>query len=127
MLTGEPVTFTDSDGWNWDFDLAFMLSNYACIWGRGCPDIRLQGSARGCCVEGVEIYQGEGDAPGCEDPLAGTGPHPSPRLCAREMTARAPATAAPSTNASAEYATALRALPEPWRRAPETVRSAATT
>jgi hypothetical protein len=31
------------------------------------PDIRRQGSARGCCVEGVEIYRGEDDAPGRED------------------------------------------------------------
>ena len=66
MLTRETATFTDSHGWNWEFDLTFMLSNYGCIWGRGCPDIRRQGSARGCCVEGVEIYRGEGDAPGCE-------------------------------------------------------------
>jgi hypothetical protein len=67
MLTHETATFTDSDGWNWKFDLTFMLSNYRCIWGRGCPDIRLQGSARGCCVEGVEIYRGQGDTPGWED------------------------------------------------------------
>ena len=33
----------------------------------GCPDTRLQGSARGCCLEGVEIHQGEGDTPGSED------------------------------------------------------------
>lgn len=67
MLTGETATFSDSHGWNWEFDLTFMLSHYGCIWGRGCPDIRRQGSARGCCVEGVEIYQGDGDAPGGED------------------------------------------------------------
>ena len=67
MLTRETVTFQDGDGWNWEFDLTFMLSNYRCIWGRGCPDTRLQRSARGCCVEGVEIYQGDGDTPGGED------------------------------------------------------------
>ena len=67
MLTRETATFTDSAGWNWEFDLTFMLSAYGCIWGRGCPDIRRQGSARGCCVLGVEIYRGEGDAPGRED------------------------------------------------------------
>ena len=67
MLTCETATFTDSHGWKWEFDLTFMMSNYGCIWGRGCPDIRRQGSARGCCVEGVEIYRGEGDAPGRED------------------------------------------------------------
>lgn len=61
------VTFTDSDGWNWAFDLTFMLSHYRCIWGCGCPDIRLGHSARGCCVEGVEIYRGAGDQSGRED------------------------------------------------------------
>ena len=67
MLTRETVTFRDSDGWSWEFDLTFILSNYRCIWGRGCPDTRLEHSARGCCVEGVEIYQGYGDTPGSED------------------------------------------------------------
>ncbi len=67
MLTRETVTFRDGEGWNWEFDLTFMLSNYQCIWGQGCPDTRLQHSARGCCVEGVEIYQGEGDPPGKKD------------------------------------------------------------
>ena len=67
MLTRETVTFRDTDGWSWEFHLTFMLSNYQCIWGRGCPDTRQQHTARGCCVEGVEIYQGEGDAPGRED------------------------------------------------------------
>jgi hypothetical protein len=50
MLTRETVTFRDANGWSWEFDLTFMLSNYGCIWGRGCPDTRAQGSARGCCV-----------------------------------------------------------------------------
>lgn len=67
MLTRETVTFRDANGWSWEFDLTFMLSNYRCIWGRGCPDTRLQHTARGCCVEGVEIYQGGGDRPGRED------------------------------------------------------------
>lgn len=67
MLTRETATFRDGNGWNWEFDLTFMRSNYRCIWGRGCPDVRLQHTARGCCVDGVEIYQGEGDEPGSED------------------------------------------------------------
>jgi hypothetical protein len=67
MLTGETVTFRDADGWSWEFDLTFMLSNYQCIWGRGCPDTRLEHSARGCCADGVEIYRGKGDAPGRAD------------------------------------------------------------
>jgi hypothetical protein len=66
-LTRETVTFRDAAGWSWEFDLTFMLSNYRCIWGRGCPDTRLAHSARGCCTEGVEIYRGEGDAAGHED------------------------------------------------------------
>ena len=32
MLTRETVTFRDGDGWSWEFDLTFMLSNYQCIW-----------------------------------------------------------------------------------------------
>lgn len=67
MLTRETVTFRDADGWSWEFDLTFMLSNYRCIWGSGCPDTRLQRTARGCCVDGVEIYQGDGDTPGRDD------------------------------------------------------------
>jgi len=67
MLTRETVTFRDGDGWSWEFDLTFILSNYRCIWGRGCPDTRLQHSARGCCADGVEIYQGNGDTSGRED------------------------------------------------------------
>jgi hypothetical protein len=67
MLTRDTVTFRDRGGWNWEFDLTFMLSNYRCIWGRGCPDTRLQRSARGCCVASVEIYRGEGDTSGAEN------------------------------------------------------------
>jgi hypothetical protein len=67
MLTHETVTFRDGDGWSWELDLTFMLSNYQCIWGRGRPDISLQHTARGCGVEGVEIYRGCGDTPGRED------------------------------------------------------------
>ena len=47
MLTRETVTFRDGNGWSWEFDLTFMLSNYECIWGRGCPDTRLEHTARG--------------------------------------------------------------------------------
>ncbi len=67
MLTRETVTFRDRGGWSWEFDLTFMLSNYHCIWGCGCPDTKLEYTARGCCADGVEIYQGDGDAPGAED------------------------------------------------------------
>ena len=67
MVTRETATFSDSDGWNWEFDLAFMLSHYGCIWGCGCPDIKGQGTARGCCVLGVPIYRGNGDQVGGED------------------------------------------------------------
>ena len=67
MFTRETVTFRDGAGWNWEFDLTFMLSNYRCIWGSGCPDTRREHTARGCCADGVEIYQGDGDAAGAED------------------------------------------------------------
>jgi hypothetical protein len=67
MLTRETVTFQDSAGWSWEFDLTFMLSDYQCIWGQGCPDTRLGHTARGCCVDGVEIYEGGGDAAGRQD------------------------------------------------------------
>ena len=63
----ETVTFTDSNGWDWEFDLTFMLSNYRCIWGRGCLDTQGRHTLRGCCVEGVEIYRGDGDTAGAED------------------------------------------------------------
>jgi hypothetical protein len=67
MLTRETVTFRDARGWSWEFDLTFMLSSYECIWGRGCPDTKLEHTARGCCVDGVEIYQGDGDTRGRDD------------------------------------------------------------
>jgi hypothetical protein len=41
MLSRETATFTDSDGWNWEFNLAFMLSNY------------------GWCTEQEEAFSGE--------------------------------------------------------------------
>jgi hypothetical protein len=37
MLTRGTVPFRDGDGWSWGFDLTFILSNYRCIWGCGCP------------------------------------------------------------------------------------------
>ena len=55
MLTRETVTFRDACGWRCEFDLTFMLANYRCIGGGGCPANKLQHSARSCCVEGVEI------------------------------------------------------------------------
>jgi hypothetical protein len=67
MAQHDTAIFTDSDGWSWEFDLAFMLSHYGCIWGCGCPDITGQGTARGCCVLGVEIYRGKGDKAGRAD------------------------------------------------------------
>ena len=67
MLTRGTVTFGDGNGWSREFDLALMLSNYRCIWGCGCTDSRLHGTARGCCVDGVGIYRGAGDRPGRED------------------------------------------------------------
>ena len=67
MLKRETATFTDSAEWSWEFDVTFMLSHYGCIWGSGCPDITGHGTARGCCVLGVEIYRGQGDEPGAED------------------------------------------------------------
>ncbi len=62
MLTGETVTFKDADGHSWEFDLTFMLSNYHCIWRNGCPDVMKEGTDRGCCIDGVAIYDGESDA-----------------------------------------------------------------
>ena len=46
MLARETMTFRDGNGWSWEFDLTFMLSNYRCIWGRGCPDTRLTAAQR---------------------------------------------------------------------------------
>jgi hypothetical protein len=67
MTAGHTVAFTGRDGWSWKFDLDFMLSRYGCIWGHGCRDIRSEGTARGCCVLGVEIYHGKGDTDGRKD------------------------------------------------------------
>jgi hypothetical protein len=66
MRKRNTVTFIDGDEWSWTFDLTFMLSNYQCIWGRGCPDTSRGGTARGCCVEGVEIYNGDGEKEGID-------------------------------------------------------------
>ena len=65
MLTRETVMFRDNDG-RAGVRPDVPASNYRCIWG-AAPDTRLQRSVRACCVEGVEIYQGEGDTPGRED------------------------------------------------------------
>lgn len=42
----------------WRFDRAFMLSNWTCIWGRGCHGImpeRAEHLGHGCCSVGAEL------------------------------------------------------------------------
>ena len=62
MLTRESVTFQDADGWSWEFDLTFMLSNYRCIWGHGCPIPGSSAPPAAAASRASKIYQGDGDA-----------------------------------------------------------------
>jgi hypothetical protein len=46
----------------WRFDRAFLLSNWTCIWGRGCLGIGPEASShdgRGCCSLGADLDEDE--------------------------------------------------------------------
>ncbi len=54
----EWVTFDDSDGNTWQFDVTFMTSNYMCIYGRGCPGVFTELAPEyehGCCTYGAHF------------------------------------------------------------------------
>ncbi|KAA0232401.1 MAG: hypothetical protein EDR02_17705 [Actinobacteria bacterium] len=56
------ISFEDSDGDTWLFDVTFMLSNWTCIYGNGCPGV-LDGPApgleQGCCSYGAHFADKE--------------------------------------------------------------------
>jgi hypothetical protein len=63
MAAHEYVSFDDPDEERtWVFDLTFLASNWACIFGRGCPGV-LTGPApeleQGCCSYGAHLVDDE--------------------------------------------------------------------
>jgi hypothetical protein len=57
--TGNPDNITIVDGeTSWTFDNAFLVSNWECIWGRGCLGIHDEPSEelqQGCCSVGAHL------------------------------------------------------------------------
>ncbi len=54
----EWVSFSDSDGDSWLFDVTFMVSNYMCIYGCGCPGVFTELAPEyehGCCTYGAHL------------------------------------------------------------------------
>jgi len=54
----EWVSFVDSAGNNWQFDVTFLTSNYMCIYGRGCPGVFTELAPEyehGCCTYGAHF------------------------------------------------------------------------
>ncbi len=54
----EWVSFADSDGDTWLFDLTFLTSNHECIFGRGCPGVLTELAPEhelGCCSYGAHL------------------------------------------------------------------------
>ena len=52
------IFFDDSDGISWGFDLTFLMSNYTCIYGRGCPGVFTEMAPEyehGCCTYGAHF------------------------------------------------------------------------
>ena len=52
------VTFDDTDGATWQFDLTFLTSHHGCIYGRGCPGVfteRAPEYEHGCCTYGAHF------------------------------------------------------------------------
>ncbi len=63
-MTSEIIEFTDPGdrGRTWQFERAFLDSNWTCIWGRGCVGILDQpaeGLNQGCCSVGAEVPDDE--------------------------------------------------------------------
>lgn len=59
-IRSETVTIGEPDGdWAYEFEVTFLLSHFECIWGKGCPSIKGDGTTHGCCVEGVHIVDGD--------------------------------------------------------------------
>jgi hypothetical protein len=52
----------DDDGRQFRVNVSFLLSNYRCIFGCGCPGVHLDGPPQadlGCCAHGVEFTDDE--------------------------------------------------------------------
>ncbi len=52
----------EEGGTIWRFDRAFLTSNWACIWGRGCQGILREPAehlGQGCCSFGAELDEGD--------------------------------------------------------------------
>jgi hypothetical protein len=60
----DPVTEIDAGDTTWRFDRSFLMSNWTCIWGRGCLGILPEPAAHlghGCCSMGADL-DGEDEA-----------------------------------------------------------------
>lgn len=66
MLNREWVTVVDPDDehLHYTFDVSFLVSNYQCIYGDGCPGIEPEASApdKACCVHGAYLTEDEEEA-----------------------------------------------------------------
>lgn len=61
-LTREWVSFDDSSGESWMFDLTYFRSNWQCIFGNGCAGIEEEpdiAGSRGCCSYGAHFADNE--------------------------------------------------------------------
>ena len=59
-----PFELVDDGATLWRFDVGFLRSNWACIWGRGCLGILSEPAAelgQGCCSVGAE-FEDEAEA-----------------------------------------------------------------
>lgn len=52
----EWISFTNRDGERFIFDLSFLLSDYRCSFGNGCPGIENAHESKGCCAHGAHLY-----------------------------------------------------------------------
>ena len=58
----EWLSLEDGNGVTWLFDTAFLLSNYQCIYGKGCPSIEPEPDPShtiGCCSHGAHFVDGD--------------------------------------------------------------------
>lgn len=57
------ISLADDQGDTWMFDVTFLMSNFGCIYGQGCPSIAAEpeslppgrAEALGCCVHGAHF------------------------------------------------------------------------
>ncbi len=56
------IELTDDEGTTWLFDVGFLLSDYHCIYGQGCPSIETEPDPTGtigCCSHGAHFIDRE--------------------------------------------------------------------